>query len=183
MTQRLVHRPARSRPPEPDLKPIDLIPPPRLPDALLDVAVLVRPWGYLAVDGQPRSAEQLSRFNLKLTPGKHTFTVSCEQCDAKAPPRVVEVQPGQDVTLSAPLVPSLVSFAGFPEGALVRIGGEQRPAADTRERPFKVAAPPEGLREMRYTVRFEVTRDAVVIERGERLVEPGKPLFIERKGP
>lgn len=33
MTQRLVHRPARSRPPEPDLRPIELIPPPRLPDA------------------------------------------------------------------------------------------------------------------------------------------------------
>lgn len=33
MTQRLVHRPARTRPPEPDLKAIELIPPPRLPDS------------------------------------------------------------------------------------------------------------------------------------------------------
>jgi hypothetical protein len=75
-----------------------------------------------------------------------------------------------------------VSFDGYPAEALVRIGGEQRAVAETKARPFRVVAPPEGLKVMRYAVRYEVVLAGKTIDSGERAVEPGRDLVVEPKG-
>ena len=81
----------------------------------------------------------------------------------------------------APLKSSLVQFAGFRADALVRIGADVRAAAETQNRPFKIATPPEGSTAMVHSVPYEVMVGGNRIQAGTVAVVPGRPMTIERK--
>jgi serine/threonine-protein kinase len=150
---------------------------------VVDAVVVVRPFGFVQVDDGPRSSEALARHQLKLSPGRHRFVVTCELCDAQ--PRAVEwtVVAGDEVALIAPLKPSLVSFAGFPPEAKVRIGAEERTVLQSQREPFRVTTPPGGSMKMQHLVDYVVTVDGVELARARTWVEPGKPTLIEKGAP
>lgn len=152
------------------------------PEAI-DVAVQVRPFGYVQVDALPRSTEALARHQLKLTPGPHKFTVTCDECVDKGRTVTWDVKPGEEVSLSVALKPSLVSFAGYPDDARVRIGAEEKTVKEALVSPFNVVTPPEGSKQMRHAVAFEVVHDGKIIDRRTQMVEPGKATVIERRAP
>jgi serine/threonine-protein kinase len=152
--------------------------------APVDVAVVVRPFGYVRVDDGPRSADALARHRLSLPPGKHRFTVTCDvACEPDGRTLTREVKGGEDVLLVAPLRPSLVSFQGYPAGAVVRIGAEERAAAETALRPFRLETPANGSTELRHRFEFEVREGGQVIDRGARAAAPGKPMVVVRGDP
>jgi eukaryotic-like serine/threonine-protein kinase len=148
--------------------------------ALIDAVVVVRPFGYLQVDEGPRSTEALARHLVHLTPGKHRFVVTCEACETQ--PHAVDraVVAGEEIAIIAPLKPSLVSFTGFPENAVVRIADEERTVGQSQRDPFRVVTPPAGSLKMQHLVEYEVKVDGAVVDRGSRWVEPGKPTLIEK---
>lgn len=181
--------PAAGRPTEaPPVKPTFVITPPNRvvprPGAdLVEIAAIVRPFGYLQVDDAPRSAEALSRHALKLSPGRHRFTVTCDLCESAGRSVTLDVKAGDELPLIAPLKPSLVSFQGWPDDARVRIGNTEKSVKETQSAPFSIATPPQGNPEMRHRVQFTVTQNGAVVDEGTRYVAPGRPLVIERGAP
>lgn len=147
---------------------------------LVDFGVKVRPFGYLQVDDGPASqAQPLHR--LRLSPGKHRFTVSCDVCDPHPKPVEAVVVAGEVLALVAPLKPSLVMFGGFPADARVRVGGEERTVAETLERPFSLVTPTAGSRRMQHELVYSVvSREGEVLEAGTWWLEPGKTTVVER---
>ena len=159
------------------------LPPAPANAGLVDVQILVRPWGYVSIDRGPRSPESLAVHQLKVTPGPHDITVTCDACDVAGVTRSEKITAGRDpITFAAPLRPSLVSFDGFPPEALVRVGSQERTVAETKLKPFRIVPPPEGWKEMRHQVRYEVVLAGETLEQGERAVEPGRAVVIERRG-
>jgi eukaryotic-like serine/threonine-protein kinase len=156
-----------------------------LPSAasLVDVKVQIRPFGFVAVDDGPPSAEPLQLHHLRLAPGAHRLKVTCELCDDAGLERKITVAPDMEtITLAAPLKKSLVSFSGFPGEASVRIGSESKTVAESNRSPFLVKSPPGGSLKMRHTVRYEVSLGAKTIDSGERDVTPGQPTVIQPRG-
>ncbi len=151
---------------------------------LVKVTVKVRPFGYLSVDGAPRSREQLTMFELNLPVGKHTFTVTCEEhCEPAGRSTQFTAQQGvaNELWVNPPLKPSLVTFDGFPDDAVVRIGAEQRTVGQARANAFRIESPPEGSKEQRHFVTYEVTHGGQPLQRDTVPVIAGKALVIERK--
>ncbi len=152
------------------------------PAPLVDVQVLVRPFGYVSVDHGAPSGDALAVHHLKVAPGQHDFTVTCDACEPAGITRAERIMAGREaITFAAPLKPSTVSFEGFPPEAQVRVGGEQRNAAETKVKPFRIVPPPEGSREMRHQIRYEVILGGKTIDSGDRAIEPGRSVVIERK--
>ncbi len=152
------------------------------PPETVEVAALVRPYGFLQVDSQPVSTEALARHLLKLTPGKHKFTVTCDVCEAAGRTVILDVKAGDELPLIAPLKPSLVSFQGWPDDARVRVGALEKSVRESQSTPFRITTPPQGNNEMRHRVPYVVTVGGVS-EAGEKFVVPGKPLVIVRGAP
>jgi serine/threonine-protein kinase len=150
---------------------------------VVDAVVVVRPFGFVQVDDGPRSAEALARHQLKLTPGRHRFVVTCELCDAHPKPIEWTVTAGEEVPLIAPLKPSLVSFAGFPAEARVRLGAEERTVQQSQREPFRVSTPPGGSMKMQHLVDYVVSSaEGAELAHGRTWVEPGKPTLISAPG-
>jgi serine/threonine protein kinase len=146
---------------------------------LVDFGVKVRPFGYLRVDDGPLSQAQ-PLHQLRLSPGKHRFTVTCDVCEAPKPVEAVVVA-GEVLALVAPLKPSLVMFGGFPADARVRVGGEERTVAETLQRPFQLVTPAAGSRRMQHELVYSVVSQAgEVLEAGTWWLEPGKTTLVER---
>lgn len=153
----------------------------KLPETV-EVAALIRPYGYLQVDSQPRSTDALARHALKLTPGKHRFTVTCDVCETAGRTVTLEVKAGDELPLIAPLKPSLVSFQGWPDDARVRVGALEKTVRESQATPFRITTPPQGNNEMRHRVAYTVSVGGAA-ESGEKYVVPGKPLVIVRGAP
>lgn len=157
--------------------------PPRANEPV-EVAVVVRPFGYLQVDDGARSSEALVRHALKLTPGRHRFTVTCDEvCEANGKTTVVEVRANEVIPLVAPLRPSLVSFRGWPDDARVRVGRNEMTVRESQSTPFRVTTPPSGSPEMRHKVEFTVIEGGQAVETSVRYATPGTPLVIEKGAP
>ncbi|MFZ5442846.1 MAG: protein kinase domain-containing protein [Myxococcota bacterium] len=190
--------PAKAEPP-----PVEPKPPERLPPALVEarpmpvrpppvkpagpepveIAAIVRPFGYVQVDDGPRTADALARHVLKLTPGPHRFTVTCELCESQGRTVTLEVKKGEDLPLIAPLKPSLVSFRGWPDEAKVRVGLQEMTIAESQATPFRVATPPSGSPEMRHKVEYTVSLGGAIVDRGVKYAAPGRPLVVEKGAP
>lgn len=146
----------------------------------LEIVAIVRPFGYLQVDDGARSTDALARHVIKLTPGKHRFKVTCDFCEAAGRTSTIEVHSGEDIPLVAPLLPSLVSFRGWPDEAKVRVGSTEMTVKESQSAPFRLATPASGNQEMRHRVEYQVTVDGAPAETGVGFAAPGKPLVIER---
>lgn len=156
--------------------------PPTPTAALVDVQVIVRPFGFLSVDGEGRSTDALAMHRLKLSVGDHRLTVTCDDCESAGVARTVTISTGQEpITLVAPLKPSLLSFDGFPAEAVVQIGAETRTAQESLTAPFRITTPPEGRRAMAHDVRYTVTLQGATIAQDIARVQPGKLLVVRRQ--
>ena len=160
---------------------VKLIPKPVV--ELLEISLIVRPFGYLQVDDGPRSVDALARHVLKLSPGSHRFTVTCDLCETQGRSVTMDIKKGEEIPLVAPLKPSLVSFQNYPEDAKVRVGGVEKTVKESQAVPFRLATPPSGNPEMRHKVEFTVSLDGAVVDKGVRFADPGRPLVIEPKAP
>ena len=160
--------------------PIKIVPRPGV--ELLDIALIVRPFGYVQVDDQPRSTDALARHVLKLAHGSHRFTVTCDLCETQGRSLTVDIKKGEEIPIVVPLKPSLVSFQGWPDEAKVRVGAVEKTVKESQGAPFRLSTPPSGNLEGRHKVEYSVTVGDVV-ERDVQYAVPGKPLLIERKAP
>lgn len=191
------------RPPEPP-KPIEVAPPVEVVKAVeptpvkvppvqpikkpagpevVEISAIVRPWGYVQIDDGPRTAEALARHVLKLTPGPHRFTVSCDLCESKGRSVTLDVKAGDVVPLIAPLTPSLVSFEGWPADAKVRVGSQELTIKQSQDTPFRVGPPTAGSPEMRHKVEFSISVAGEVVDKGVKYAVPGKPLVVVKGAP
>jgi hypothetical protein len=153
---------------------------PRPVAELLDVAVIVRPFGYVQVDDGPRGVDALARHNLKVPPGPHRFRVTCELCETQGRSVTVDVKKGgEEIPMVAPLKPSLVSFRGWPDEAKVRVGALEKTVKESQELPFQISTLPSGNQEMRHRVEYSVSVDGKQIDKGVQYAEPGRPKTIE----
>ncbi len=150
---------------------------------LVEISAIVRPFGYVQVDDGPRTTEALARHVLKLAPGSHRFTVTCEFCESQGRSLTVDVKRGEEIALVAPLKPSLVSFRGWPDDASVRVGSQEMSVGASQTAPFRLSTPPSGSQEMRHKVEYSVTVGGVVVDKGVKYAAPGRPLVIERGAP
>ncbi|MFT3708297.1 MAG: serine/threonine-protein kinase [Archangium sp.] len=155
---------------------------PATPDTV-ELAAIVRPFGYLQVDEGPRSAEAFARHSLKLAPGPHKFTVTCDACDPRGRAITVNVKGGEELTLIAPLEPSQVIFRGWPAGAQVRVGAQEMTVEQSQATPFKITIPAGGSTQMQHRVEYTVTTADGLSEKGTKFANPGKVLTIERSAP
>ncbi len=174
-------------PVEPVKPPVVVTPPLKpvvKPNAeLVEVAVIVRPFGHVQVDDGPLTSEELARHVIKVSPGWHRFTVTCDACESQGRTVSVEVAKGDQVPLVAPLKPSLVSFTGWPDDARVRVGAKEMTVKESQSAPFRLATPAAGSQEMRHKVEYQVSVAGQVVDRGVKYAAPGRPLVIERGAP
>ncbi len=174
-------------PVEPVKPPVVVTPPLKpvvKPNAeLVEVAVIVRPFGHVQVDDGPLTSEELARHVIKVSPGWHRFTVTCDACESQGRTVSVEVAKGDQVPLVAPLKPSLVSFTGWPDDARVRVGAKEMTVKESQSAPFRLATPAAGSQEMRHKVEYQVSVAGQVVDRGVKYAAPGRPLVIDRGAP
>ena len=165
--------------------PEPVVPAPPPATALVEVAVSVRPWGRLSVDGKEPTKEEVMRTVVSLPAGKHKFTVTCDACveHGKTVEREVKAGGPASVNLIAPFKPSLVSFSGFGDGARVRIGVEERTVKESQDKPFEISTPPEGRLGLGHDFSWEVTPEAGPAVRGTARVYPGKPCTLTKDKP
>lgn len=150
---------------------------------LLEVALIVRPFGYLQVDDGPRSLDALARHVIKVAPGPHRFTVTCDLCETQGRSVTAEVKRGEVIPLVAPLKPSLVSFQGWADDAKVRVGHVEKTVKESQSAPFRLATPPSGNPEMRHKIEYTVSVAGEIVDKGVRYAEPGKAKVIDRSAP
>lgn len=149
---------------------------------LTDVTVNVRPFGYVAVDGQMRSTDALAVHVLKLAPGEHRFLVTCDACDATGSVRTQVIGPGTDtVNIVAPLKASMLSFEGFPTDAVAQVGADTLTVAQSLKTPFRITTPPEGRRAMLHEVKYTVTHQGTLLAQDVARIVPGQLEVIRRK--
>jgi len=117
--------------------------------------VLVRPYGWLSVDGG-KSSDALSVHTLALTPGRHVLRVSCQWCEDQVVP--IDVVAGKPETLAIParLKPAELRFAFEPSSAQVRVGEVSRAAAESLAHPFEIPSPRAPTRFV-HRVEYDVT--------------------------
>jgi tRNA A-37 threonylcarbamoyl transferase component Bud32 len=166
-------------------KPPETSPAPPAAGALVEVAVQVRPWGKISIDGKDASADEVPRAVVSLPAGKHRFTVTCDACVDKGTSVEREIKAGAPATVNlvAPLKPSLVSFSGFGDAAKVRVGVEERTARESQDRPFEIKTPPEGRLGLGHDFSWEVTPEGGAVVRGTARVYPGKPCTLTKDKP
>jgi serine/threonine protein kinase len=150
------------------------------PVGLVDIAAVVRPFGFVQVDDEPPSTEALARHALKVTPGRHRFTVTCEVCEARGQSVIVDVHQGDELPLVAPLQPSLVTFRGWPDEATVRVGVVEKSVKESQASPFRITTPPSGSLVARHKVDYVVSMNGGLLDHGSQFAFPGQPLVIER---
>ena len=142
--------------------------------------VLVRPYGWLSVDGRRTGDEALSVHSLSLTPGRHVLRVSCQWCEDQVVP--VEVVAGKPETLAIParLKPAQLRFAFEPPSAQVRVGDVTRAAEESLVRPFEIASPRAPTR-LVHRVEYEVTAPGYRPMRSTAEVLPGASRTLSGK--
>ncbi len=125
----------------------------------IPVSIQLRPYGYLQLEGKKEKTPELSRHELKLSPGKHRVVIGCGFCDPVE--ELLEVPtdgaPGPYFFSVRPRPASLV-VEFQPSDAWVTVnGGRPTRVADTDGTPIEVAlaVSPNGLeREVEYEVFF-----------------------------
>lgn len=116
--------------------------------------VKLRPYGFIELDGAPRSAE-VPQHELKLLPGEHTLKYGCTFCEMGTQKIKVSADGPRELYLSVAALPARLSFEIQPAQAMVRVQGEQRTAADSMNRPFDVRST-KGASSLRHTVKYEI---------------------------
>lgn len=145
-------------------------------DHLLSVQVFLRPWGTLQIDNGP--ARDFSFETLQLSPGKHAFHAECKLCEASGLTTTVDVAtPGQQIRLTPRLKASLITSAGFPSDATVRIGALSFTQAALKSAPQEYRGEVDS--EARYNVPYEVRQGDKVLATGTLRPHPGESATIE----
>jgi tRNA A-37 threonylcarbamoyl transferase component Bud32 len=149
------------------------------------VEVRVRPWGRVSVDGKALGPDEGQQWTLKLPPGKHRFSISCDACEEHGlnVDREVLATGSNIIALAAPLRPSLVTFSGFGDNARMRIGVEERTSAEAARTPFKIVTPKDGRNQPLHDFSWEVTVDGAPPITGSARVVPGTSCMLTKEKP
>ncbi|ATB34189.1 serine/threonine-protein kinase [Melittangium boletus] len=141
------------------------------------ISILVRPYGYIRVNDEARSAQALAQHSVKVPAGTHTVTITCDYCETSE--ERIEVRPGAEnvFRLRAQLKASRLSFAYEPEDTVVRVAGETRSAHDSQEHPFDIRSP-QGSASFQHRVEYEVSRPGYRSEKRVALVAPGTSITV-----
>ncbi len=141
--------------------------------SLVDVTVIVRPYGRVEVDGRAPTAEA-GVHRLRLTPGPHRFNVYCEaHCSPTDDLREVSATERNEFRLAVKLKPSRLTFNYSPQGALVTVNGDERPAAETAAKPFVIETPREKTFEIKHKVAYQVSHPGFRTKQVESTVGVG----------
>ena len=145
--------------------------------ALLPVVVKLRPFGYLEVDGLPKSAE-LTQHTLQLAPGRHQIRFGCTWCE----PITETIQVGPDTPREfhwpVQALPSKLAFDFQPREAIVRIRGEERTVAESLARPFEIRSD-RGSTDLRHHIEYEVSCPGYRSHRATLTLAPGESQVLQ----
>jgi len=151
----------------------------RMSGEALPVVIKVRPFGYVRMDGGPRTTEARSQHVLQASPGSHTLSVSCDFCEDVAETINVKPTSGNEFMIAAQLKPSRLSFVVQPSNALVQVGEEKRSAEETQAHPFDVRFP-RGFMGGRFAVSYEISAPGFRPAQGEEKMTPGGNITVTR---
>ncbi len=140
----------------------------------------VRPFGYVSIDGGPKTGEALALHALQAAPGRHRVTVSCELCDDEV--ETIDVRSGQEnlFRLRAQLKPATIAFDVEPPTALVRAAGVARAAGETRAEPIEIVSA-KGPTTLQHRVDYEISAPGYRTVRKSVAIAPGRLTVIEER--
>ena len=143
--------------------------------------ILVRPYGFIRVDGGPLSAQALAQHDLQLSPGRHRVQISCQFCEPTEETVTVRASGDNVFRLPAELKPSRVSFDYQPTDARVTVDGQtSRTAMQSLRTPFDVRSP-KGPASFQHSVSYEVRREGYATEHKTVLIPAGQTVVLHGK--
>lgn len=155
--------------------------PPRRAAPPLEAKILIRPYGFIRVDGGPLSAQALAQHDLSLPPGRHRVEISCQFCDPTEETITVRANGDNVFRLPAELKPSRVSFDYTPTDAVVTLEGKPpRTAMQSLRTPFEVRSP-KGPASFQHSVSYEVRREGYATEHKTVLIPAGQTVVLHGK--
>ncbi|HZI12903.1 MAG TPA: serine/threonine protein kinase, partial [Myxococcus sp.] len=143
----------------------------------LPVSILVRPYGVVRVDGDAPSPQPLQKHDLRLAPGPHTVTISCEYCEDVVETIHVSEDGKQEFHLGAQPKASRLSLDFQPAEATVRVGDQLRTAGESLQQPFEVRSP-RGPADLQHTVVVELFHPGFRSERRVVRLKPGESTVL-----
>lgn len=141
------------------------------------IQVLVRPYGFVQWDSQPRSAEPLAQHVVLSTPGSHRITVSCDYCETTTQTVEVKAEGPNVFPIPAELKPGKLAFDFKPTTAVVRFAGQLHPCAGTLASPLEVRSP-KGPVSFQHAVEYDVAAPGFKPEHRQILIPPGRITVI-----
>lgn len=150
---------------------------------LVDVQVIVRPFGFLTVDGQNKSGDALAMHLLKLPVGNHKLMVTCEDCESAGVAHSHDLGgAGANHARRAGSSPRCCrSTASRPRRWSQKSAPRPAPRRSRSPVPFRISTPPEGRRAMAHDVRYTVTLQGATIAQDVAHIQPGKLLVVRRQ--
>jgi serine/threonine-protein kinase len=145
--------------------------------ARLPVVVKLRPYGYLQIDSQRKTAE-LTQHTVELTPGRHRVRYGCTYCETLSETIEVGADTPREFHWLVQALPSKLGFDFQPREATVRVRGEQRSAAESLVRPFEIRSP-RGAADLRHRVEYEVLAPGYRTYRATVTVAPGESQVLQ----
>ena len=145
--------------------------------ARVAVVVKLRPYGYLQIDGQRKTAE-LTQHTVELTPGRHRVRYGCTYCETLSETIDVSAETPREFHWPVQALPSRLGFDFQPREAMVRVRGEQRSVAESLVRPFEVRSP-RGAADLRHRVEYEVFAPGYRTYRATVTIAPGESQVLQ----
>ncbi|HZA50361.1 MAG TPA: serine/threonine-protein kinase [Myxococcaceae bacterium] len=145
--------------------------------ARLAVVVKLRPYGYLEVDGQRKTAE-LTQHTLELAPGRHRVRYGCTYCETLTETIDVGAETRREFHWPVQALPSTIGFDFQPRDATVRVRGQERSVAESLDRPFEIRSP-RGATDLRHRVEYEVAAPGYRTHRATVTVAPGESQILQ----
>lgn len=149
--------------------------------AELKARVLVRPYGFIRVDGGPLSAQALAQHVLSLAPGRHKVQITCRFCEPTE--ETITVRAGQENVFRLPAEPkpSHVSFDYQPKDAQVTVeDAPPRSVAQSLAAPFEVRSA-KGPASFQHSVTYEIRREGYATEHKTVLIPAGQTVVLHGK--
>jgi serine/threonine-protein kinase len=147
----------------------------------LKARVLIRPYGFIRVDGGPLSAQALAQHVLSLAPGRHKVQITCRFCEPTE--ETITVRPGQEnvFRLPAELKPSHLAFDYQPKDAQVTVEDlPPRSVAQSVLTPFEVRSA-KGPASFQHSVTYEIRREGYATEHKTVLIPAGQTVVLHGK--
>ncbi len=140
----------------------------------VDVTIILRPFGFLMIDGKRIGETEMPRHKVSLLPGEHLVSVGCNGCNTTEEKiTVAEGETDPVIHIFVEPKPATLTFEVHPRDARVTVRGETRTVAETAVRPFEIRAP-RSQTTLQHRVTYEISHPDYQTRRGKLELGPGE---------